>query len=93
MELTHPDVDRYINVREALDIMKMPKDFILQGGKKNVNMICQNVPVTTAMDMAENIKGFLAGDAPTIESNFVVQDNKTRRFWSEPQPSTLEAFF
>ena len=89
MELTHPDVDRYINVREALDIMKMPKDFILQGGKKNVNMICQNVPVTTAMDMAENIKGFLAGDAPTIESNFVVQDNKTRRFWSEPQPSTL----
>tara|TARA_B100000035_G_scaffold256877_1_gene226880 strand:+ start:1811 stop:3001 length:1191 start_codon:yes stop_codon:yes gene_type:complete len=93
IELTHPDQDRYINVREALAIMKMPKDFKLLGGKNNVNMICQNVPVTTASDMAENVKRFLGGDACTVESDFVVQDNKTQKFWSEPAPSTLEAFF
>ena len=33
--LCHPDEDRYINTREALDIMKMPKDFQLVGGLKN----------------------------------------------------------
>jgi site-specific DNA-cytosine methylase len=91
--LTHPDEDRYINTREALDIMKMPKDFILQGGVKNLNMICQNVPVTTAMDMAENIKTFLGGGALLLESDFVVQDNKTRKIHAESVPNTLEAFF
>jgi site-specific DNA-cytosine methylase len=93
IELTHPDQDRYINVREALSIMKMPKDFQLVGGRRNINMICQNVPVTTATDMAENVKKFLGNELQTVESEFAVQDNKTRKFWSEPAPSTLEAFF
>ena len=93
IELTHPDKDRYINVREALAIMKMPKDFQLVGGKRNVNMICQNVPVTTAMDMASNVQRFLSGDSKTVESQFAVQDNKTQRFWNEPVPATLEEFF
>ena len=35
---------------------KLPDDFQLQGGVKNLNHICQNVPVNTAMDMAENVK-------------------------------------
>ena len=90
--LCHPDEDRYINTREALDIMKMPKDFILQGGVRNLNMICQNVPVTTAMDMAENVKGFLGGDLETIEAEFVLQDNKTQSYKVEKAPNTLEAF-
>lgn len=90
--LCHPDQDRYINTREALDIMKMPKDFVLQGGLKNLNMICQNVPVTTAMDMAENVKGFLGGDLEMIHSDFVVQDNKSRTLDVHHEPQTLEAF-
>lgn len=91
--LTHPDADRYLNVRECLDIMKMPKDFELVGGVKNLNMICQNVPVTTASDMAANVKDFVDGISKTVKSNFAVQCNKTKSFWSEKQPSTLEAFF
>lgn len=91
--LVHPDQDRYINTREALDIMKMPKDFQLQGGLKNLNMICQNVPVTTAMDMAANVKDFLGGTADTIKSEYVVQDNKTKTIFSRKKPGTLEAFF
>jgi len=92
MELTHPDQDRYLNIREALSIMKMPKDFQLVGGRKNINMICQNVPVTTAQDMAENVKRFISGEADLVESDFVIQDNKSETFWSEKQPATLEEF-
>lgn len=88
-ELTHPDADRYINIREALTIMKMPKDFQLQGGKKNINMICQNVPVTTARDMTHNIQRFLSGDCEMVETSFAIQDNKTRKFWSEKKQSAL----
>lgn len=90
--LCHPDEDRYINTREALDIMKMPKDFILQGGIKNLNMICQNVPVTTAMDMADNVMNFLGNGALTFEADYVVQDNKTRSIHAESEPNTLEEF-
>lgn len=90
--LCHPDEDRYINTREALDIMKMPKDFILQGGVKNLNMICQNVPVTTAMDMAENVKKFLGNESLMLEAEFVIQDNKTRSIHAESAPNTLESF-
>ena len=90
--LTHPDIDRYLSVRECLDIMGMPKDFQLQGGVKNINMSCQNVPVSTASDMAENIKNWIGGNLKTTKSNFAIQDNKQQKFWSEPEPSTLEAF-
>lgn len=92
LELTHPDQDRYLTVREALAIMKMPKDFQLVGGKKNINMICQNVPVTTATDMAHNVKRFVEGNAKLVESEFAIQCNKTETFWSEKKPATLEAF-
>ena len=90
--LVHPDIDRFINTREALDIMKMPKDFELQGGIKNLNMICQNVPVTTAMDMAENVKAFLGGSIETIEAEYILQDNKTQTYNVERAPHTLELF-
>lgn len=90
--LVHPDEDRFINTREALDIMKMPKDFMLQGGIKNLNMICQNVPVTTAMDMAENVKDFLRGSIQTIEADYILQDNKTQTYNVERAMNTLEAF-
>ena len=91
-QLTHPDADRYLNVRECLDIMKMPKDFQLMGGTKNLNMICQNVPVTTAADMAENVKRFLKNEAQLIETDFVVQNNKDKTMYVEEQTNSLEAF-
>jgi site-specific DNA-cytosine methylase len=81
-QLAHPDEDRYITIREALSIMKMPKDFELQGGLKNLNMICQNVPVTTATDMAGAVKDYLDGNLDIIHSEFVRQNNtnRTREF-------------
>ena len=55
-------------------------------------MICQNVPVTTAMDMASNVKDFLHGKSEMIEAEFLIQDNKERTYHIEKAPNTLEAF-
>ena len=90
--LTHPDEDRYLTIRECLAIMKMPKDFQLQGGRKNLNMICQNVPVTTAEDMAFNIKEWLNGNLDSRKADFAVFDNKTKTSLHEEAPQTLESF-
>ena len=92
--LTHPDEDRYLTIRECLSIMKLPYDFVLQGGVKNLNMICQNVPVTTAQDMAEEVQAFIEGrlDNQMIDSDFVIQDNKTKTINYEKKPVQLDQF-
>lgn len=92
--LCHPDEDRYLTIRECLNIMKMPGDFVLQGGVKNLNMICQNVPVTTARDMAEHTIKFVDGRLSNqmIQSDFVIQDNKTQTITADLPVSTLDEF-
>ena len=92
--LTHPDEDRYLTIRECLSIMKLPGDFMLQGGLKNLNMICQNVPVTTAEDMATEVQAFVEGrlDNQMIDSDFVIQDNKTKSMHYEKTPVQLDQF-
>ena len=54
----------------------MPTDFNLMGGKKNLNMICQNVPVTTAADMAQCVHDALDKKLDIVHSKFLVQDNR-----------------
>ena len=90
--LCHPVEDRFITFREALSLMKMPEDFQLQGGKKNANMICQNVPVCTASHMAENILNYLDGRIDTIPTKFVRQDNNKQTYISEIEVNDLEEF-
>jgi len=91
-QLTHPDEDRFLTIRECMSIMKLPNDMILQGGKKNINHICQNVPVTTAQDMASSVKDYLDGKLDTIESEFMVQDNKTKSYKVEIPSVQLDQF-
>ena len=92
--LTHPDEDRYLTIRECLSIMKLPGDFMLQGGVKNLNMICQNVPVTTAQDMAEQVQSFVHGrlDNQMIDAKFAIQCNKKQTINYEKVSNTLEEF-
>ena len=92
--LTHPDEDRYLTVRECLSIMKLPNDFMLQGGLKNLNHICQNVPVTTAEDMATSVHAFIEGrlDNQLIDTEFLVQDNKTKSLDYERDVLKLDQF-
>jgi site-specific DNA-cytosine methylase len=54
--LAHNTEDRYITYREAMTIMGLPSDFELIDPKKNMNHMCQNVPVRTAFDMATMVK-------------------------------------
>jgi hypothetical protein len=72
--------------------MKLPDDFILQGGLRNLNHICQNVPVTTAADMAQSIKLFLEGRLESVDSSFVVQDNKNKNEKYEKNSLQLTEF-
>jgi site-specific DNA-cytosine methylase len=92
--IAHPDEDRFLTIRECLSLMKMPDDFILQGGRKNLNHICQNVPVTTAEDMASEVVKFVEGrsDNRLIETNYLVQDNKNNSWWSEQSSVQLDDF-
>ena len=94
MTLTHPDEDRYLTLRECLSIMKLPEDFILQGGLKNINHICQNVPVTTAQDMADHVLRYVDGrlDNQLINTNYLVQDNKSQTLSYEKESVQLDAF-
>ena len=93
-ELTHPDIDRYLTIRECLTIMGLPDDFILQGGRKNLNHICQNVPVTTASDMADNILKYVSGflDNQLVDTDFLVQNNKSQENFYEKKPLQLDQF-
>jgi len=92
--LTHPDEDRFLTIRECMSIMKLPEDFTLQGGLKNLNHICQNVPVTTAEDMAEHVKKFVDGrlDNQLLDTNFLIQDNTNKRLNFEKNSVHLDAF-
>jgi len=74
--------------------MGLPFDFILQGGRKNLNHICQNVPVTTAMDMAEEVVKFVEGrsDNRLVETDYLVQDNKNSTWWSQQSSVQLDTF-
>lgn len=88
--LAHPDHDRYLTIRECLSIMGLPEDFVLQGGLKNLNHICQNVPVTTAKDMAQSVKDHLDGKLKTLKSDFAIIDNKAQETITK---TSLETFF
>jgi len=92
--LTHPDEDRYLTIRECLAIMKLPNDFQLHGGLSNLNHICQNVPVSTAKDMAMEVKSFIEGRSHNkmLDTNFLIQDNKSQTLQYENNGLQLDEF-
>jgi site-specific DNA-cytosine methylase len=56
----HPNENRYLNIREYMHLMGLPSDFEL-AHKKNLNHICQNVPVNTAADWTGQVIDYLKG--------------------------------
>ena len=77
--LTHPVEDRYINFREAMNIMGLPEDYELLDPAKSINHICQNVPFKTARDMATQVKAAIEGKLPMEDASFMYQDNMSQR--------------
>jgi site-specific DNA-cytosine methylase len=71
----HPTENRWFTTTELLHLMGMPEDFELVGGRKNLNMIAQNVPTVTAGDMAEQAAKFCTLGLKSSGSSFNRQDN------------------
>jgi len=92
--LLHPIEDRYITYREALAIMGMPHDFQLINPRRNLNHICQNVPVFTAMDMAGEVKAVLEGKREYVDAKHIFQSNHKQQHerWDAEEYSTLDQF-
>jgi len=90
--LTHPDEDRFLTVRESLSLMKLPSDFQLLNAKRSLNHICQNVPVTTAEHPARMVQKYLNNQLDTIDTKFLVQDNKKRSYEFEKNSLQLTDF-
>ena len=90
--LTHPREDRYLTVREALSIMKLPSDFQLLNPKRSLNHICQNVPVTTAEHAAKMVKKYLSGNLDMIDTDFIIQDNRKKSLKYEKNSLQLTDF-
>ena len=79
---------RYLTLRDALRIMKMPEDFILKhvSPVRCVNHICQNVPVLTAKDMGDSIVQYLNGDLPTVKAKEVRINNVNKTILVDGKP-------
>lgn len=76
--MINPNEERSYNIRELLWLMGMPHDFELFNFKKNWNHICQNVPVTTASFIANNIKDYLDNKLQIKQIDFLKQNNNTQ---------------
>jgi site-specific DNA-cytosine methylase len=72
----HPVEDRSLNIREAMTLMGMPLNFDLIDVKRNLNKICQNVPVCTAASMVEQASKFINGELKMTKYKVLKQNNE-----------------
>ena len=86
----HPTEDRFFSVRELLHLMGMPHDFELENPRRNLNHLCQNVPVATARDWAGEVIRFCRGQAEMTEYTFLRQDNTTQGITDSQPPQVKQ---
>lgn len=80
----HPTEDRSCTIRESLYIMGFPHDFELLGGRKNLNLIAQNVPVVTAADMVSEAVAVLNGERKDSGLQCFKQNNHNEKYITTP---------
>ena len=90
----HPTEDRFFSIRELLHLMGMPHDFQMpaETAKAKINSICQNVPVNTAQDWADEVVKFCRGEANMTNLTFLKQNNIDQSIveTSEHSPQDME---
>lgn len=95
--LINPYKNQFLTIRDCLRIMKMPENFDLYGENplRSVNTICQNVPVSTAGDMASNILDYLNGNCDMANGTYLKQNNVSMKhdIIVKNESSLLESFF
>lgn len=94
VSMTHPYEDRYLTYRECMTIMGLPQDFEMLNPARNLNHVCQNVPVGTATDMAMEIKAVLEGKRDMLNADMLYQfnNNQTYEIRDFSTPPSLESF-
>ena len=73
----------FMNLREMMHLMGLPHEFNIvekafatkSNREKTIKMVSQNVPVTTARDMADEVKKFLEGQLEMSTFVYMKQDN------------------
>ena len=90
--IAHPDEDRFLTVREAMSLMKLPTDYQMINAKRSLNHMCQNVPVTTAEHPAAMVKKYLEGKLDFVDTKYMVQDNKKKTYECEKNSLQLTEF-
>jgi hypothetical protein len=90
--MTHHKENRFLTYRECMAMMGLPSDFEIINPKRNLNHVCQNVPVSTAIDMAREVKAYLEGKRTMVSADFAVQSNLNKKIQYESNV-TLEQFF
>ena len=80
--IIHPNEDRWLSVREMMDMMAFPKDYSLSVENNKIvgswNIVCQNVPVCTARDMISFARDFVEGNTVSSGKSFILQNNLKR---------------
>jgi len=72
--------------------MYLPEDFELLNPKRQINHICQNVPVKTAKDMMDQIKLYFDNRLDLIDTEYLLQDNKRKVYEYEKNHLQLDEF-
>lgn len=81
----HPTEQRFLTTREIMALMGMPSDFELISG--NLQHVTQNVPVTTAQNMTDEVIKFINNELKMTTSNFIKQNNLSQKIDWEEQTS------
>jgi site-specific DNA-cytosine methylase len=72
--MVHPTKDRFISIRELMNMMGLPKDYP-EIPKNHMNVIFQNVPVTTVETLVTEMKAALEGKREWIRVPFMKVNN------------------
>lgn len=83
----HPQEDRFLNIREMMQLMGLPDSYSLdttETGKivGGWNVLCQNVPCTTARDMFLYIGNVLNKNVESSESSVLYGNNISQKQWN-----------
>jgi len=72
--MVHPTQDRFVNTRELMSWMGLPKDYPIIS-KKDMNKIFQNVPVNTVKTIVDEMKAALEGKRLWVKVPFMRVNN------------------
>lgn len=88
----HPTEDRSCTIRESLHLMGFPHNFELLGGRKNLNLIAQNVPTCTASDMVNEAAEVLLGNRVDSGLTLFKQNNHNEKYLTPPKQDCVDIF-